>query len=295
MLRRTLLNPEAPFPPLHKGLVRGRYRQVIPNRQRFSRRLRVAEDLADLVTAPPESFLRDLKDRLYLASGFLGLFTLWRLEPALRMNFDAIMAVSGISLEGPTKRVLVGGRTRKQRDTSRPDPQRWNRRKLRNLQKNLQRRNMLQWEEIRFRDPRLANDPNHVLRSVPADGLICWSGEDIYAHKKPSGHIGHVYGLAMPEASLNQRRVLQEILTSDVDPSVVDVCTKEAARVKAIITKQAERSNLGKTRLDFAKFDDIGLNHAELSFTCCVFASFSQSRGIAEKLEAILPVFDAND
>lgn len=259
---------------------------MVPYTPRFSRRLKVAEDLADLISTPPESLLRSLRDRMYLAGGFMGLLLLWRLKPELRMNFDALMNVSDISLMGPTKTVFVHGHWRKRRDESKPDPDRWKRRKLRKLQQNLQRRNILQRDLARFEDPRFAADPYRILRAVPADGLVCYSGKDMYVERRPSGHIGYVYGLVMPQVTLKQRKVLQESLVCEIDSRVADICSDETARVKAALTRQCERCKLDKTQLDFAAFNDVDSNPAGLSFVCSVFACFSQSRGDSKDTES---------
>ena len=261
---------------------------------RFSRKLRIAEDLAESISNPTESFLRCLKGRLYVGKAFTSLLLLRHLNPKLRMNFDAMMTVSGIELEGSWKRVRVGGHEIKRRDASKPDPDRWKRRKLRKLQQSLQVNNLIQCNTPRFLE---LDSPvaDIVLRDALAKGLICYTDQYSYVERAPRGKVGHVYGLAIPRLTPSQRGVLQEILACHVNYRVTDLCTNEIAHVKAALIERLEDCKLDKANLNFTTFNEID-HDPKLSFVCSIFASCSQSRGIAMKLKAILPVLnDATD
>ena len=223
----------------------------------------------------------------------MSLLLLRRLNPTLRMNIDAMMTVSGITLEGPTKKVWEGGHWLKRRDDSKPDPDRWKRRKLRKLLQNLQEKKLLQWNSPMFFVTESREQPNCVLRVVPADGFVCYSDQYPYVERRPTGHFGNVYGLAIPHVTRNQSGVLQEALTCKVDPRVADICTNEIAKVKAALARLCERCKIGMTQRDFAVLTDADSTPLGVAMVCSIFAACSKPRGIVMNLKAILPVFDA--
>jgi hypothetical protein len=167
-----------------------------------------------LVGTVADPFMGELN---YVAKGFFGLLLLHMISPALRIDFRALMTLSGITREG----IIIDREGHRLDD----DPDQPNRKTLRNVLERLDYAGLLTKEPVTYGDLQLVPDSSRILEHVPGEGIVCWAGAHIYVRRKPVGNISSVYSFKIPQI---QTVNWSEMITSlHPDQTRVELCTRE--------------------------------------------------------------------
>jgi hypothetical protein len=184
--------------------------ELSPNQLRLARKsLLEIEQLMRTISHP---FTGELN---YIAKGLFGLLSLYLISPALRMDFRALMTLSGLTREGAFDE--KGERLR--------DPDRSKRKTLRVTVRSLIKADLLKTENVVYSEARLARAD--VLAHISDEGVICWAGDLLHIKNRPIGQKTSVFAFKMPEAKIINWLEVQRILPTALNPSRIDICRNQ--------------------------------------------------------------------
>ena len=167
----------------------------------------------------------------HIAKGIAGLLLLYLIQPALRVDFRALMTLSEITLEGEFDQ---------QTDKRLPDPDQPRRKTLRAIVRRLGALGLLEVNTVGYSDPRLSKRP--VLDNIPHDGIICWAGAELYVKRKPNGQPPEVFAFKTPGIGIVNWQELRKMLPSGVHASRVEVSTKQLDSSLNLIKRLCEKN-----------------------------------------------------
>ncbi|MGD0424179.1 MAG: hypothetical protein ABSA92_12095 [Candidatus Bathyarchaeia archaeon] len=180
----------------------------------------------------------------HIAKGLFGLVLLYFIEPALRVDFRALMTLSEITLEGEFD----------QRTMERLyDPDRPKRKALRNVIKNLNALEVLKTNKGDYGDTRLSQSV--VLERVPHEGTVCWAGAELYVKDKQSGQRPNVFAFKKPEARIVNWQEVRQVLP-EVHPSRVELYTNQLNSSLNLIQRLLGKNKIGNHEI-MRKLDQI--------------------------------------
>ncbi len=230
------------------------------------------EKLSRTVTRPTSGNVN------HLAKGLFGLFLLYLISPALRMDFRALMTLSEITLEGEFDK--TGKRLY--------DPDRSKRKTLRGVITHLNALQMLKTNEVGYSDIRLAQRP--VLDHIPHEGIICWAGAELYVKDKPSGPKPDVFAFKLPETKIVNWQEVRQVLSCQVHPSRIEVCTRQLNSSLSLI-EDLLRKNKIEDVVVTSKIGEVK-NQPESFRLTYLLAATEKMRGIGKALYILPALLD---
>jgi hypothetical protein len=212
----------------------------------------------------------------------LGLLLLEMISPALRMDFRALMTLSGITREGQFE---AGKRV--------PDPDQGKRRRLRDIIVSLETSQLINTEKVDYADIRHVKSPGRLLDHIPKEGIICWAGAVLYLKRRPIGLKTSVFGLNIPKNKIINWWELKTELPM-TDQLTTEFCVQEVRSVCDSLTDLCRKNLIEQSQVfeQLHHFNEIKSDSMQTRLATLYVASFEESRGINRRLRAILPFFE---
>jgi hypothetical protein len=184
-------------------------------------------------------------DLNHIAKGLFGLLLLYFIEPALRVDFRALMTLSEITLEGEFDQ---------QSGERLDDPDQPKRKTLRTVIKRLDSLEMLEKDKVGYSDPRLSK--RVILERIPHEGTISWAGAELFVKDRPSGQRPEVFTFKTPKFTIINWQEVRKLLSGLVHSSRVEQCSKQMESSLKLIEQLLEKNKIEEPEVT-RKLDEI--------------------------------------
>lgn len=253
--------------------------EVSPNQLRLARDTFVELTKLGMTVSHP---LRNVTGRYrFIARGMLSLLLLGLISSGLRMDFRALMTLSGITREGKFE---AGKRVH--------DPDQKKRRKLRDITVSLKASQLLKTEQVHYVDLKSVQAPSRLLGHIPEEGIICWAGAVLYVKRRPSGPRTSVFGFDIPNIKIiNWKEPKAELPAAE--RTTIEFCTQEVRSVCSSLMDLLEKNRIQEKEVfeQLQRFNEIKSDSLETGLITYFVSSFEEPRGFNGRMFAVLPFF----
>lgn len=217
----------------------------------------------------------------HIAKGLFGLILLYLIEPALRIDFRALMTLSDITREGQFD----------QKGRRLEDPDKPKRKTLREVVKGLMKLHVLRKPTIiTYGNPRHAQT-SPVLEHVPVEGIICWAGSVLFLKNRPIGKIASVFALEIPDVRIVNWPEVQRVLSLKLNDSRVEICKTQMHSSLNLIEDLLKKNKITNPEVE-KKIEE--LQHepdmAKVGGLTYFLAAAEKTAGVAQRIRALVPL-----
>lgn len=249
-------------------------------------------DVLSRLRSAKDSMLRSFKsvspDKVFAPRALIGLLFLALTSHSLKMDFNALLTLGGVSLRGEVKTVREDGRVKQVRLL---DPDRRKRKALRRFINELVDRKLVEEQEIAGS----SSVAKPALERTPPEGIICYVGY-VQASKLTPGTKPSVYKLKLPEIRARDHEFLQEQLlgiSKPLDESITEIITREVELVYERLLDLIRKNKIDAERTAELRTEMLRphISESASARAAYVFACFNDSRQRIERVHAALYLF----